>query len=132
VASNRTRCGLRKFVLATTDEVHVSRVLDSVEASLRPGASHETFVALREGFEQLSTWIRYVDESGRELLASHLIEDFIYGGLLHGDYDKWLRTRAESWVAQETALWQFTSEPEHFVRTVRDAIRSAERDELLT
>lgn len=115
---------LRKFVLARTDQVHVAKVVDAlVECADGDETAVEIAAAYRNRLETVASMGRFGDGSGSLLHPNDLVTDFIYGGLLHGDYDRWLRASGRRGILTEMPLWQFTVDSEALVRGLRRAIQ---------
>lgn len=116
---------LRKFVLGRSDQVYVGTVLRAITAcaaSDDPVAT-EVVDAFSNGLDRVGTVACFSDSFG-DYDAAELVEDFIYGGLLHGDYGRWQRATARGYgLMTEMPLWQFTADAETLVRRLRDAIR---------
>ncbi|KRF34794.1 hypothetical protein [Nocardioides sp. Soil805] len=85
----------------------------------------------REGFHGLGLAILAHEGDGDERTAPEIIEDLIYGGLLHGDYHRHERMKVRPNMAHDLSLWQFTGDVEHFVRQLRGVIRASIEEGLL-
>lgn len=116
---------LRKFMLTKSDHVYVPTVLDAVERCLTDQSLVQNVEGYREGFRGLGLAIRVDEGSGVPRIAPEIIEDLIYGGLLHGDYDRHRRVRSRPSMTHDVSLWQFTSDAEHFIRQLRGVIRGS-------
>ncbi len=95
---------LRKFAIGKRDEVYVPRVLDSVTNCLRDPALVVNVDRYRDGFRGLGLAIRTDEGGGNARTAPEIIEDLIYGGLLHGDYDRHERTKVRPNMTHDLAL----------------------------
>lgn len=114
---------LRKFVLSTRDEVYVGKVLASAVACLPAELGEDLTTRFNRSLDSANNWLQYGDDKGNTFGADILMKDLIYGGLLHGDYDKWLDVKETGWVTIDMATWQFTSGAERVVRALRDQLR---------
>jgi hypothetical protein len=116
---------LRKFVLAKTDQVYVSKVLSAVNECSSHEQTPEIVSAFAHSLNLIGERGRFVDRPGHPGFgASQLVEDLIYGGLLHGDYEKWNAVHRRGDLMTEGPLFQFVSDAEHLVRRLRSAIRA--------
>lgn len=115
---------LRKFVMAQGDHVHVYKILD-VLRQLAP--EHAAAVqAIRDALPGLVNGGGvFIGRDGTELRAEDIIRDSLYGSYLHGDYDKWRRSRERHGLAEEHALWTWTSGAEDYVRRIANLARQA-------
>lgn len=117
---------LRKFLLASTDEMHIDRVLDSARRCLVEREADRLSMFVEETRRGFNEWITYVDAEGNHTSADQMITQVLYGGLLHGDYDKWESIQRSGWHAIEMAMWQFTTSGESVVRRLRDQLQNAD------
>ncbi len=119
---------LRKFALSKTDHVYVPRVLDSALRCLTNqdlAANVETY---RTDFRGVGRSIGVLEGPDFERSAPEIIEDLIYGGLLHGDFDRHTRVKSRPHMTHDLSLWQFTEDVEHYIRQLRGVIvRSIDR-----
>lgn len=105
---------LRKFI-SKSDSVYLPKVAKSLQ-TLLPRDQHGD-----SPFEEGMTAI--VEEllegqgaygTGQER-AHMIVLDDLYGRYLHGDYDKWQRTKSRVGLIQEVALWEWLTHIEGFV-----------------
>lgn len=122
---------LRKFILTKSDNVHVAKVLNSVEACLVDRSLIKNLEQWRIDFTSVARQMRIVEGPGLEISVPEIIEDMIYGGLLHGDYDRRLRVNSRPHLTHDLSLFQFVTGSEHYVRELRDVIRGSVAEELL-
>lgn len=120
---------LRKFV-ATKDQVYVGTVLESLNAVLPddvPPADLEGFRpdllrALRGAAE-------FVQRDGSSVGAHDVVQDVLYGVYLHGDHERWIRSKARDPFQEEHALWTWTGTVESIIHAVvRDITRATASD----
>jgi hypothetical protein len=123
---------LRKFALASTDEVYIPTVLEAAERCLADPSLGHLVRSDRETFEKLALTVRFDEGADRTYTAPELIVDLIYGGMLHGDYEKWQQVKARADLSADLALYQFTGDVETFVRYLRRRIRSSIEQGILT
>lgn len=123
---------LRKFAIGKKDHVYVPKVLDSVTNCLVDASLEANVDSYREGFRGLGLAIRTLEGEGIARTAPEIIEDLIYGGLLHGDYDRHERMKVRPNLTHDVALWQFTGDVEHFVRGLRGVVRRSIEQGILT
>ncbi|MBB3045570.1 hypothetical protein [Nocardioides soli] len=123
---------LRKFAIGKRDEVYVPKVLDSATNCLTDPTLAANVDSYRDGFRGLGLAIRTVEGEGVETTAPEIIEDLIYGGLLHGDYDRHERMKVRPNMTHDLSLWQFTGDVEHFIRELRGTIRRSIEQGILT
>ena len=122
---------LRKFVLQKGDVAHVENVLDVL---IQLAAENGKTVDVAEYRAALLALINggaaYGDPSNGNTMiqADTIIEERLYGGYLHGDYDKWRSAAAREGFIEENALWTWTGGAEHCVRSVARLIRQCEED----
>lgn len=121
---------LRKFVLSRSDDVHFVKVLDAVEELLPAGVTRVPVSNARENFGKIAT-VFTVDEGDGPMPLTSLIEDFIYGSLLHGDLVRWRRNRSRGPETYDFALWIFVLDAESAVRWLRKLIQLAVKDGLI-
>lgn len=123
---------LRKFAMGKKDEVYIPKVLDSASSCLSDSTLTVNVDSYREGFRSLGLSIRTHEGEGMERTAPEIIEDLVYGGLLHGDYDRHERTKGRPNMTHDLALWQFIGDVEQFVRELRGVIRRSIEEGILT
>jgi hypothetical protein len=123
---------LRKFAIGKRDEVYVPKVLDSVTKCLTDPTLGANVDNYRDGFRGLGLAIRTLEGEGVDTSAPEIIEDLIYGGLLHGDYDRHQRMKVRPNMTHDLSLWQFTGDVEHFIRELRKVIRGSIEQGILT
>lgn len=116
---------LRKFVFSTTDQVYVPTVLEAVRECLADPADNDVIDKLVTEFHGLALEVRVNEGESGTYTAPEIIRDFIYGGLLHGDYDKHQQVRARPDLTHEMTLCLFTTSVESYVRKVRNLIRNS-------
>lgn len=123
---------LRKYV-APGDALYLRRVIDAFERSVdcSDPAVAGTWVELRRAFNLLPGrgGIEFVVNDVR--VTSHALAfDDLYGTLLHGDFDRWKRSRRGAMV-NGLGLFDWVLGTRGFVILVRDHWRLAERDGLI-
>jgi len=74
----------------------------------------------------------YGSANGKRIDADEIIRDVLYGGYLHGDYDKWQRAKEHRRLIDQPALWSWTQGSETYVRSVASLIRSLDADGTIT
>ncbi|MEN2741665.1 hypothetical protein ABCS02_28095 [Microbacterium sp. X-17] len=124
---------LRKYV-SPDDNLFLRRVIDAFERSV-DGSNPEvraTWTELRKAFKSLRQGggIEYVINNNVNITSQMLAFDDLYGTLLHGDFDRWIRSRHGSLI-NEIALFEWVLGTRNFVLAVRDFWRLAERDQLI-
>jgi hypothetical protein len=107
------------------------RVLDSVVQCLEDRTFIANVDSYREGFRGVGQSIRVLEGTDLERSAPEIIEDLIYGGLLHGDFDRHERVKSRPAMTHNFALWQFTVDAEHYIRQLSGAIRRSIDDGIL-
>jgi hypothetical protein len=122
---------LRKFAIGKKDHVYVPKVLDSVVKCLTDPSLVENVDGFRAGFRGLGLAIRVNEGEELARTAPEIIEDLIYGGLLHGDYDRHERMKVRPDMTHDLSLWQFTGDVEHFIRQLRGVIRRSIEEGIL-
>ncbi|OLT29841.1 hypothetical protein BJF82_12265 [Kytococcus sp. CUA-901] len=60
--------------------------------------------------------------------ADDITLDVLYGSYLHGDYDKWARSRARPQLYEEMALWSWVTNVEAIIYDLQRSILDV-RDE---
>lgn len=122
---------LRKFVLTKSDQVYVPTVLDAAACCLTDTSLVENVDAYRDRFRKLALSIQIIEGPAVTLTAPEIIEDLIYGSLLHGDYDRHERAKSRPAMTHDLSLWQFTVDAEDYIRNLRDVIRGSVDEGLL-
>lgn len=119
---------LRKFTMSKRDDVHVVKVLRAVEALAAENGTKLDASDLIEGYQKfVDGGIAFGDPvSGGNIHASDVIEDLLYGGYLHGDYDRWQKVKRRGELTEDTALWQWTMGAEDLIRHVAAVIHELE------
>lgn len=121
---------LRKFTLATTDDVYVGKVLSAFGRLVGP--DHEATVDhYRDALAKVGRLGQWNFGEGGEYGADELVVELIYGGLLHGDWAKWQRVRGKSRVAIEATLWEVTRSSEILIRDLSRLIELAYDEQLI-
>lgn len=114
---------LRKFILQTNDQAHISKVVAAVRACALDPIANEFADEVEKRAEGICTTVIYGTPGDGARRADEIVEDVVYGGFMHGDYGRWSRTRDRSSIMVEQPLWDFTLDSERLVRPVRDGIR---------
>jgi hypothetical protein len=114
---------LRKFVFTRSDHVYVPTVLDAVVRCLADATLSPNVETHRERFRALARTIQIDEGSGTPRTAPEIIEDLIYGGLLHGDFDRHERVKLRPFITHDVSLWFFVTDAEAMLRSTRSAIR---------
>lgn len=108
---------LRKFVLGAQDAVRIDRVID---------ACHRCLVADDPGVQQAA---RDFGEIADGISTSvEVVEDVLYGNLLHGEYERHQRNMARGQDEMDLAVWRFGESTEFLVRNLRTSILIAARE----
>jgi hypothetical protein len=123
---------LRKYI-APNDEMFMTKVVRSMTACVDrtdPEVA-AVWVALGRAAKKLPTQstIEY-NLNGVDVPTSDLALDELYGLILHGDWDRWQRSKQASGMA-DFALFTWMGEIAQMVGRVRDYWRLAERDGLV-
>ena len=121
---------LRKFVLGR-DHIRCDRVLDALEKCL-PAPGDRDLSGAREAFSAIGTVFSLIEVPGQESTLEHVLEDHLYGSLLHGDYGRHERMVARARSSTDFAAWVWVLDAERFVRHVRRMIRLADEEGLHT
>lgn len=121
---------LRKFALAVQDDVYIPTVFDAFERCLTDPAKVQDIRGARTRFDDLGGQITIHEGPAPddERTAPRIIRDFIYGGFLHGDYEKHQRVKLRPDVTHDLSLWLFTTDVEQFMRRMRSLIRGSMDD----
>ena len=116
---------LRKYY-SPDDELALGKVIGAVEACLtgRPPAFDRWKAARLDGVAYQRThgspW-RVTTPDGRERGFGDLAFDDLYGGLLHGDWDRWQRRSTGSAMADHV-IWDWCIDAAGLVRDIRGQI----------
>ena len=105
---------LRKFVLGAQDAVRVDRV------------SHRFLIADDRGVQQAARAFAEIAEGIG--MSVEVVEDVLYGNLLHGEYERHQRNRSRRQDELDLAVWLFIDSTEFIVRNLRTSIIVAARE----
>jgi hypothetical protein len=117
---------LRKYY-SHEDELALGKVIGAIEACLtRPLPAFDRWKVLRlydVAYQRThgSPWRVVTSEGGEERGFGDLAFDDLYGGLLHGDWDRWQRRLAESALADHV-IWDWCIDAVGIVRDIRGQI----------
>jgi len=108
---------MRKFAIQESDNVYLTRLFDVLEKVVpQPPDDLADFLPdAREAFEKRSEDEAYIATfvDGKETSVPEMVEDLVYGELLHGDYGRHQRAVQRRWFAlNDSALmaWLFAFE----------------------
>lgn len=108
---------LRKFVLGAQDAVRIDRVID---------ACHRCLVADDPGVQQATrAFVEIAEGIGTTI---EVVEDVLYGNLLHGEYKRHQRNKARHQGEMDLAVWLFGESTEFLVRNLRNILIVAARE----
>jgi hypothetical protein len=116
---------LRKYY-SQDDELALGKVIGAVEACLTgrtPAFDRWKAVRLDDvAYQRMhgSPW-RVTTPDGQERGFGDLAFDDLYGGLLHGDWDRWQRRNLGSAMADHV-IWDWCIDAAGLVRLIRDEI----------
>jgi len=119
---------LRKFALGKTDQVYVPRVLDSAAQCATDDQTREGIENMRHRFAGLALAVTVDEGAATNRTAPELIEDYIYGGLLHGDYRRHLRVKERPEATHDLSLLLFVTDVENYIRLLARLTRRAIAD----
>ena len=108
---------VRKFVLGAQDAVRVDRVID---------ACHRCLIADDPGMWQATK--TYTEIQKGLGMSVEVVEDVLYGNLLHGEYERHQRNLARCQDEMDLAVWLFGESAEFLVRNLRSSIIIAARE----
>lgn len=117
---------LRKYY-SPDDELALGKVIDAIAACLTehpPGFDRWKAFRLDDVAYQRkhgTPWRLIVPEGEPERGFGDLAFDDLYGGLLHGDWDRWQRRHVGSALADH-AIWDWCIDAAGLVRNIRDQI----------
>ena len=117
----------RKFILDNNDNTHLRKVFASADACISGTAPRMAgyIQGLREELTRLRTDapIEYLLEGGDPIDDLDIINDLVYGRLLHGDYAKWWRSeqrKRTGWEVGSLMFW--LSDAEGLIGVARDMV----------
>lgn len=108
---------LRKFILGAQDAVRVDRVID---------ACHRCLVADDHGVQQAARAFAEIAEGIGTTIE--VVEDVLYGNLLHGEYERHQRNKVRRQDEMDLAVWIFGESTEFLVRNLRNSLIVAARE----
>ena len=117
----------RKFIFDLRDHVHLEKVFASAEACVSGTTPpmNDYIQMLRERLVRVRTQsdVEYVLDGHDSVDDQNIIEDLVYGRLLHGDYAKWWRTeqrKRTGWEVSSLMFW--LSDAESLIASARDMV----------
>lgn len=118
---------MRKFVLLPSDNCYLPTVFSKMEESLDHVATRDPqfVVKAREAFTQRSDASTYITRNA-DYLAQAMVEDIVYGLLIHGDYGRFQRVAAQDHLGfVHSALFEWLGHFEDLLEQVLDFVDSA-------
>jgi len=116
---------LRKFVLAKTDDVHLTKVLAAL-ARVAPdeeASAGRDIAELQDAVADRSSAVVYrMPDANGDRQPEELVVDVLYGAYMHGDADKWARYTATPSLLVEHALWSWVVDAERLTEAARSVI----------
>lgn len=119
---------LRKFV-SPADHVTVARVVSSLDA-LMPQRNSQVKEEMEMLVAKATRGVAAFGSGGVDGYdhADNITMDALYGRYLHGDYDRWERSRARPQLYEEMALWSWVSNVESLVFSIERSILALRAD----
>lgn len=119
---------LRKFIYpTTTDHVGLNKVIAAIH-EIAPAVVSEVNATVGEDImKAIERGLVGFGIGGGKIVGQGAVAvDLLYGAHLHGDYDRWQRTKAPEQRAHvHGALWRWTSDGERWMREVAKVARHA-------
>jgi len=116
---------LRKFY-AADDELHLVKVLSAIEVVAAPLSAKDAaaVVTLKEAVvdqrEVGGPWRVTPKGGGATTSFAPLVFDDLYGGLLHGDYGRWLRSKELAGRFSDHMMWDWATSGADLLYVVSD------------